>query len=60
MKTKYPKDMVITKDMVGLKITVMNVAHGKEFNEYICNVKIRELSDEGLDLFDATEDDCKA
>ncbi len=60
VEKKYPKEMTVTKDMVGLKMHVMNIAHGKEFNEYTVNVKFMELSDEGLDIFEATEDDCKA
>jgi len=56
----YPKEMKITPEMVGLKIKVMNCAHGDELNHFTVNVKIMQLSDEGLDVFECKEEDCRA
>lgn len=60
MNRKTNRLMTITPEMVGLKMLVRNCAQGIEFNEYIVNIKIKELSDEGLELFGLTEDDCEA
>lgn len=51
--------MKITKDMVGLEIHSVKGTHTNEFNEYTVNIILKEISDEGLELFGLTEDDCK-
>jgi hypothetical protein len=57
-KTNF--EMQITQDMVGLNIHVKNCARTQEFNEYNVNIKIKGISDEGLDLFGLTDEDCEA
>jgi hypothetical protein len=60
MNRKMHFDMEITRDMVGMKIHVNNCSLSNEFNEYNVNIQIREVSDEGLDIFGLTDEDCEA
>lgn len=52
--------MKITQDMVGLNIHRVRAAPGGEFNEYTVHITLKEISDEGLDVFGLTEDDVQA
>ena len=50
---------IITQDMVGLKIHKVSCSRTNEFNEYNVTIKLTEISDEGLEVFGLSEDDCK-
>ncbi len=49
--------MKITQDMVGLTIHKVTAYRTNEFNEYNVVLRLKEISDEGLDLFDIVEED---
>ena len=50
----------ITQEMVGLKISNVRCANGKEFGDFTVHITLKEISDEGLEVFGLTEDDCQA
>ena len=60
MKQKLPKEMKVTREMVGLKMQIRNCAHGINEGDFIVNVKFNEISDEGLEVFGLTEKDARA
>lgn len=52
--------MKITQDMVGLTIHKVRGVPSNEFNEYTVHITLKEISDEGLEVFGLTEDDIQA
>ena len=52
--------MKITRDMVGLEIHRVRGAPSSEFNEFTIHLTLKEISDEGLDMFGLTEDDIQS
>lgn len=45
------KQLVITKDMVGLKIHKVSGSYTDEYDEYDVTITLGEISEDGLELF---------
>lgn len=60
MKNKsIRRSITITQSMVGLKAEITSCRPTND-SDYIVNLKFREISDEGLEVFGLTEDDVQA